>query len=112
MVLALLAFLALRQQVELPVVSHVVSSGIVWLVMVGFLGLALHEEPLHAGLSLLTLIGGFLWLLFSWTQSRMLVGLMDGWQVLLGLAISYLTVSRGLAEPAPPGEVAPLRWPR
>ncbi len=110
--LALLAFLALRTQVGLPLVSAVFRDGILWLVLAGALGIALQEEPLHGGLALLTVIGGFTLLLFSLTQSRMLVGLVDGWQLLLGLALSYLMVSRGLAEPAVPAGVAPLGWRR
>lgn len=109
-VLAALVFITIRGQVHLPLVSTTFRDGILWLVMAGGLGLALHEEPLHAGLSLLTLLGGILMLLFSLNQSRMLLGLMDGWQLLLGLAISYLIVSRGLAAETNPMQLSPFRW--
>ena len=70
---------------------------IFWLTLIGLLGLALHEEPLHAGLSLLTVLGGFQLLLFTLVQRRTLLGLTEGVQLLLGLAIAYLMVfSRGL----------------
>jgi hypothetical protein len=108
--LTLLAFLAVRNAVQMPVLSPVMRDGVLWLMMAGFLGLALHEEPLHAGLALLTLLGGFVLLMFNLTQNRTLLGLMEGWQLLLGLAISYLTVSRGLAHPADVNELAPFRW--
>jgi hypothetical protein len=65
--------------------------------MLGILGLALHEEPLHAGLALLTVLGGMGLLMFSLIQSRMVIGLVLGGQLLLGLAIAYLMLSRGLS---------------
>lgn len=108
--LALLAFVGLHTHVLLPVVSATWRDGILWLAIAGGLGLALHEEPLHAGLALLTLVGGVMLLLFSLTPSRTLVGLFGGWQLLLGLAVSYLVVSHGLAEMSAPSELSPLRW--
>jgi hypothetical protein len=108
--LTLLAFLAIHQVVQLPGLSPVMRDGVLWLMMAGFLGMALHEEPLHAGLALLTLLGGFLLLLFNLTQNRTLFGLLEGWQLLLGLAISYLTVSRGLARSADVNQLSPFRW--
>ena len=103
LVLAMVAFLAIHDWIALPVVGTLTRDAIVWLAMMGTVGVALHEEPLHAGLALLMILGSFLLLLFALSHSRMLVGLMESWQLLLGLAISYLTVSRGLAgtEPDP-----------
>jgi hypothetical protein len=95
--LAAVAFFALRQRVELPRVDTLYRDALLWLTMMGLLGLALHEEPLHAGLSLLALLAGSELLLFSLIQQRMWIGLLLGGQLLLGLAISYLVVSRGLA---------------
>lgn len=101
--LVAVAFLTVRDSVVLPKVEPLLRDAILWLTMIGILGLALHDEPLHAGLSLLTVMGGAQLLLFSLVQRRMLVGLADAGQLLLGLAISYLMLSRGLAatEPAP-----------
>lgn len=90
-------FTLLREQVQLPQVTPLFRDAIVWVVGVGLLGLALHEEPLHAGLSLLTVLGGFSLLYFSLVQRRMLLGLAGGGQLVLGLAIAYLVLSRGLA---------------
>jgi hypothetical protein len=98
--LAVVVFFALRQQVELPKVDTLYRDAILWFAMIGLLGLALHEEPLHAGLSLLAILTGSELLLFSLLQQRLWVGLLLGGQLLLGLAISYLVVSRGLAAPA------------
>jgi hypothetical protein len=95
--LAAVAFFALRQSVELPRMDTLYRDALLWLTMMGLLGLALHEEPLHAGLSLLAMLAGSELLLFSLIQQRMWIGLLLGGQLLLGLAISYLVVSRGLA---------------
>ncbi len=109
-VLAVVAFFAIHEYVNLPMVSPVLRDGIMWLVICGSAGLALHEEPLHAGLALLTVLGGFVLLFFGLRPSRLLIGILEGWQLLIGLAISYLTVSRGLAEPISPAELSPFRW--
>jgi hypothetical protein len=95
--LAAVTFLALREGIHLPQVDLLFKDAIFWLVLIGLLGLALHEEPLHAGLSLLAVLGGGELLLFSLIQSRTMIGVLEGGQLLLGLAISYLVVSRGLA---------------
>jgi uncharacterized MnhB-related membrane protein len=99
--LAAVSFLALRDQVQLPLLDSLFRDALVWLTLVGVLGLALHEEPLHAGLSLLIFLGGSELLLFTLTQRRMLVGIVQGGQILLGLAIAYLVLARGLTA-APP----------
>jgi hypothetical protein len=106
--LAGVAFVLVHETVTLPGVGALMRDAILWLGLMGLIGLALHEEPLHAGLALLLILGGFNLLLFHLTQSRVTVGLMESWQLLLGLAISYLTVSRGLAVSelvAPEGEI-------
>ena len=81
----------------LPQVNPLLRDALLWIAVIGVIGLALHDEPLHAGLSLLILMGGAQLFLFSLMQRRMLVGLLEALQLLLGLAIAYLTVSRGLA---------------
>ena len=96
--LAVVAFFVVRGQISLPQVGPLLQDAILWLGMIGLLGLALHEEPLHAGLSLLTFLGAAFLLLFSLIQRRMLVGMVEAGQLLLGLAISYLVLSRGLAQ--------------
>lgn len=104
--LAAVAYFTLYQGIELPNLAPLFRNALVWLVLMGILGLALHEEPLHAGLSLLTLLGGSELLLFSLAQRRMLVGMVLALQVLLGLAIAYLVLARGLELPAPPAAEA------
>jgi hypothetical protein len=97
--LATVAFLAVRETIDLPLVTPLFRDAVLWLVMIGLIGLALHEEPLHAGLSLLVFLGGAQLVIFTLIQRRMLVGILQGGQVLLGLAIAYLVVAHGLATP-------------
>jgi hypothetical protein len=96
-ILAAVAFYILRDRARLPEVDALFRDTIVWLVMFGILGIALHTEPLHAGLSLLTMIGGFELLLFTLNKNGAMVALVMAWQLLLGLAIAYLILARGLA---------------
>lgn len=98
--LAAVVFFTLRERVELPKVDTLYRDALLWLTMMGLLGLALYEEPLHAGLSLLMILTGSELLLFSLIQQRLWIGLLLGGQLLLGLAISYLVVSRGLSVTA------------
>jgi hypothetical protein len=96
--LAAIAFFALRGRVDLPRVDTLYRDALLWLTMMGLLGLSLYDEPLHAGLSLLAMLAGSELLLFSLIQQSMWVGLLLGGQLVLGLAISYLVVSRGMAS--------------
>jgi hypothetical protein len=108
--LAAVAFFAVRDSVVLPKVEPLLRDVILWLTIIGILGLALHDEPLHAGLALLMVLGGGQLFLFSLVQRRMLVGLADAGQLLLGLAISYLILSRGLATGDLKSDPPASRW--
>jgi hypothetical protein len=101
LVLAAVSFAALRGQIAIPGLDPLFRDALLWLVMMSLLGLSLHTEPLHAGLCLLVFLGAAELLLFTLFQRRMLVGLWMGGQILLGLAIAYLVVARGLGELAP-----------
>jgi hypothetical protein len=92
-------YLSVQDAITLPIVSPLFNDLILWLGLIGFLGLALHEEPLHAGLSLMVVIASAELLVFSLTQQRMVVGLAMAGQLILGLDISYLALSHGLALP-------------
>jgi hypothetical protein len=107
--LVVVAFLAVRETVEIPLLTPLFRDAVLWLVLIGLVGLALHAEPLHAGLSLLTFLGGAQLVIFTLIQRQMLVGILQGGQVLLGLAIAYLVVAHGLAAPsrAPVSEALP-----
>ncbi len=106
--LAAVIFAAVRQDVNIPLISPLFRDAALWLGLIGLVGLALHEEPLHAGLSLLTFLGAAQLVVFTLVQRRMLVGILQGGQVLLGLAIAYLIVAHGLAAPAREDDVDPF----
>jgi hypothetical protein len=95
--LGAVAFVVARERVTLPLIDPLLRDALLWLTIVGLIGLALHEEPLHAGLSLLIILGGSQLLLYTLTQQRIIVGVLQAGQVLLGLAIAYLVLARGLA---------------
>jgi len=101
LVLAAVSFAVVRSRIAVPGLDPLFRDALLWLVMMSLLGLSLHSEPLHAGLSLLVFLGAAELLIFTLFQRRMLVGLWMGGQILLGLAIAYLVVARGLAELAP-----------
>ena len=100
--LAAIGFVAVREGLSLPDIPPLFRDAVFWLGLMSLVGLALHEEPLHAGLSLLTFLGAAELVVFTLIQRRMLVGLLQGGQVLLGLAIAYLILAHGLA-PEPEG---------
>ena len=109
--LAAVVFAAVREHVDIPVISPVFRDAVLWLGLIGLVGLALHEEPLHAGLSLLTFLGAAELVVFTLIQRQMLVGILQGGQVLLGLAIAYLVVAHGLAPLTRPlGDDEPDEW--
>jgi hypothetical protein len=101
LVLAAASFAVVRGRITIPGLDPLFRDALVWLVMMSLLGLSLHSEPLHAGLSLLVFLGAAELLVFTLFQRRMLVGLSMGGQILLGLAIAYLVVARGLGELSP-----------
>jgi hypothetical protein len=100
--LAAVTFAAVRDTVNVPLISPLFRDAVLWLGLISLVGLALHEEPLHAGLSLLTFLGAAELVIFTLIQRRMLVGILQGGQVLLGLAIAYLVVAQGLTSPYEP----------
>jgi hypothetical protein len=101
LVLAAVSFAVVRGRITIPGLDPLFRDALLWLVMMSLLGLSLHTEPLHAGLSLLVFLGAAELLVFTLFQRRMLVGLWMGGQILLGLAIAYLVVARGLADLTP-----------
>jgi hypothetical protein len=104
--LLVVVYLSVRESITLPGLEPLFRDAVVWLAFVGLLGLALHEEPLHAGLSLLIVFAAAEIVVFALTQRRMIVGLLQAGQVLLGLAIAYLALAHGLASDTPhPTEV-------
>jgi hypothetical protein len=68
----------------------------VWLWLVGLLVLVLTSEPLPAGIGLLTLVSGFELFFDALEPGLVGLGVFAAINLLMGLAISYLTVVRDL----------------
>jgi len=95
--LAGLVFFRLQGRLRLPVLPSDLALASSWLWLMGFLALALSDEPLRAGLGLLTLSAGFQLFYVALEPSATAIGLLGSLDLLLGLAIAYLMVARGVA---------------
>ena len=95
--LAGLLFFRLQGRLRLPVLPPDLALASTWLWLMGFLALGLSDEPLRAGLGLLTLSAGFQLFYAALEPAATPIGLLGSLDLLLGLAIAYLMVARGLA---------------
>ncbi len=105
--LVAVTFFVLHERISIPLLDDLFRDALVWLVLISVVGLALHEEPLHAGLCLLVFLGAVELLLFTLTQQRVVVGLWQVTQVLVGLAVAYLVLARGLVARTSDGQPGP-----
>ena len=95
--LAGMVFFRLQGRLSLPVLPPDLGLACTWLWLMGFLCLALSDEPLRAGLGLLAIMWGFELFQAALEPTAISVGLAGGLDLLVGLAIAYLMVSRGAA---------------
>lgn len=95
--LAIPVFLHLRGRLALPELPSDLALVCAWLWMMGFLALALSDEPLRAGLGLLTMSAGFQLLYAALEPNTTAIGLLGGLDLLLGLAVAYLMLAHGVA---------------
>jgi hypothetical protein len=95
-----LAAYSVAQNYPIPELPGQISLVCYWLMFSGFLLLILTGEPLKAGQGLLTLTTGFELFYTSIERSLSLVGLWGVVNLLLALAIAYLTSARGAAAVA------------
>jgi hypothetical protein len=99
--------LALRS--PLPIVNDLVAArdltiGTFGLVLLGLLNVILNENPLKVGIGLLTLLSGFELFYTAIEPTLTLVGLLGLTNLIIALAISYLTTAWATH---PPREVEP-----
>lgn len=88
--------LALRNPLPITseyLVSRDVTIGAFALLLLGLLNMALHENPLKVGLGLLSLLSGFELFYTVIEPTLTLVGLIGLTNLIIALAISYLTVA-------------------
>lgn len=95
--------LALRSRVPLPALPGDVRLVVIWLAAFGLLGLALGDEALQTGVSLLLWLGATQLLLAALQQDAWLIWLLSTVELLLALATGYLMVARGPAWGQEPG---------
>jgi len=95
--LAGVVFFRLQGRLTLPVLPADLGLACTWLWLMGFLAMAISDEPLRAGMGLLTITWGFQLLYSALDPSAMSIGLLSGLDLLLGLALAYLMVARGVA---------------
>jgi hypothetical protein len=88
--------LALRNPLAITssqLVSRDLTIGMFALMLLGLLNMALHENPLKVGLGLLSLLSGFELFYTVIEPTLTIVGLMGLMNLIIALAISYLTVA-------------------
>jgi hypothetical protein len=88
--------LALRNPLPITgeqIVSRDITIGAFTLLLLGLLNMALHENPLKVGLGLLSLLSGFELFYTVIEPTLTLVGLIGLTNLIIALAISYLTVA-------------------
>jgi uncharacterized MnhB-related membrane protein len=91
-----LAAYSLSARYPLPEVPADIGFACYWLASQGLLVLMLADEPLRAGMGLLTLITGFELFYSMLERSLSVVGFLGIANFLIALAIAYLTPSKGI----------------
>lgn len=87
--------LALRPRLPLPVLPADVRFVVIWLGAFGLLGLALGDEALQTGVSLLLWLAATQLMLAALQQDAWLIWLLSSVELLLALATGYLMIARG-----------------
>ncbi len=90
-----LAVYGLSARYPLPEVPPDISFACYWLASLGLLVLILTEEPLEAGMGLLTLVTGFELFFSALERSLSVVGFLGIANFLIALAITYLSAASG-----------------
>jgi uncharacterized membrane protein len=94
-----LAVYSLSKRYPLPEVPSDIGLACYWLASLGLLVLMLTEEPLKAGMGLLTLVTGFELFYSALERSLSVVGFLGIANFLIALAIAYLAASRAELTP-------------
>jgi hypothetical protein len=94
-VLMIIVATTLSRTFALPDLSRNVTTAIYWLILAGLVTLILTEEPMRAGHGLFTALTGFDLLYTTLERSLLMTGLWGAVNLLIALAIGYLTIIRG-----------------
>jgi hypothetical protein len=95
--LMVLTAIALSQRFPLEGVPEDITLASYWLILAGILILSLTDEPFKAGMGLLTIIIAFELIYTHLERSLILVALWAAVNLLIALAIGYLTIVQGIA---------------
>jgi hypothetical protein len=108
-VLVMMAAYSAASAYPLPDVSEGISLAVYTLAALGLLAMGLTDEPLKAGLGLLTFFSAFELLYTVLEPSLIVVGFLGLANFLIALAIAYLTVARSVSigDEAQTGEAKP-----
>lgn len=94
-ILMILVVITFSQSAALPGLSTSVNTAVFWLVAAGLVTLALTEDPLKVGHGLFTVLTGFELFYATVEKSLLLTGLWGAANLLIALAVGYLTVVNG-----------------
>jgi hypothetical protein len=95
--LIILVATTLSSSLTLPGLSPTITTAVYWLVLAGLGTLILTEEPIRVGHGLFTIFIGFDLYYTTLERSLLMTGLWGAVNLLLALAIGYLTIVRGAA---------------
>ena len=93
--LMILVALSLSRTLPLPELGLDVTTAIYWLIVAGMITLTLTEDPMKVGHGLFTVLTGFGLFYATVESSLLLIGLWGSVNLLIALAIGYLTIVKG-----------------
>jgi hypothetical protein len=94
-VLMIIVTTTLSSTFALPDLSLNVTTAVYWLVLAGLVTLILTEDPMRVGHGLFTVLTGFDLYYTPLEKSLLMTGLWGAVNLLIALAIGYLTIAKG-----------------
>lgn len=95
LLLMILVALTLSKSVPLPGLAPSVNTAVFWLILAGLITLTLTEDPIKVGHGLFTALTGFELFYATVETGLLLTGLWGAVNLLIALAVGYLTVIKG-----------------
>lgn len=95
LLLMILVALTLSKSVPLPGLAPSVNTAVFWLILAGLITLTLTEDPIKVGHGLFTALTGFELFYATVETGLLLTGLWGAANLLIALAVGYLTVIKG-----------------
>lgn len=95
LLLMILVALTVSSSAPLPGLAPSVNTAVYWLVLAGLITLVLTEDPIKVGHGLFTVLTGFELFYATVETGLLLIGLWGAVNLLIALAVGYLTVIKG-----------------